>query len=289
MVSQNQFWREVFKIFSKKNYCIANRIAQAKKPPKLKGIKKIINNAKVSLELTGQAKKFESIKTTSIVLSLSGVCFSILLNNIFLLPVLGIGLALIPFWYAIFSSYRFQKQINDELEISLSTITTSYLRNEDIITAVKENLEYIYPPVLEIFQEFLNETELLSTNLVYALNNMKDKVNNDVFHEWIDALVECQNNRNLKTTLAPIVSKLSEIRSVSMKLENLLYEPLKEFFTMAMLLFANVPLLFFLNRDWFNILVGTMIGKLVLAFSVGATIISFAAVMRLTKPLKYKR
>lgn len=218
-----------------------------------------------------------------------GICFAIILQNPFLIPVLALGCGLIPFWYAIFSSYRFQKQINDELEISLSTVTTSYLRNEDILTSVKENLQYINSPVLEVFEEFVAESELISTNVIYALNNMKNKINNDVFHEWIDALIACQNDRSLKSTLSPIVTKISEMKNVSMDLESKMYDPLKEFFTMAIILFANVPMLFLLNKNWFNILVGTLLGKLVLAISIGVTIFSFAAVMRLTKPLKYKR
>ena len=43
------------------------------------------------------------------------------------------------------------KAISAELETALSIITTSYLRNEDIQTAVEENLEYLNPPVKNAF------------------------------------------------------------------------------------------------------------------------------------------
>ena len=43
---------------------------------------------------------------------------------------------------------------------------------------------------------------------------MKPKIENDVFHEWCDALAACQYDRSLKTTLTPIVSKLSDMKRI---------------------------------------------------------------------------
>jgi hypothetical protein len=64
---------------------------------------------------------------------------------------------------------------------------------------------------------------------------------------------------------------------------------MKEFVKMALLLIGNIPLIYFLNREWFITLTTTFIGKTVLALSAGALFISLAAVIRLTKPLEYKR
>ena len=47
------------------------------------------------------------------------------------------------------------------------------------------------------------------------------------------------------------------MRIVSAELDYLMYEPLKEFITMALLLVGNIPLLYFLNRDWYLTLVTT--------------------------------
>ena len=81
---------------------------------------------------------------------IAGTVLSISLGN-FLVPVLSIGLGLMPFWYVIYNSNSYRKQINEELETALSTITTSYIRSEDIILAVEENLEYLNPPISEVF------------------------------------------------------------------------------------------------------------------------------------------
>ena len=79
------------------------------------------------------------------------------------------------------------------------------------------------------------------------------------------------------------------MRVVTAELDYLMYEPLKEFITMALLLVANIPLIYFLNRDWYRVLTDTAFGKGILAVCGASILISFAAVIRLTKPMDYKR
>ena len=93
-----------------------------------------------------------------------------------------------------------------------------------------------------------------------ALSNMKPKLDNYVFREWVDAAIACQDDKSLKSTLTPIIGKLSDMRIVAAELDYLLYEPFKEFITMAFLLIGNIPLLYFLNKDWYDVLVNTGFG-----------------------------
>ena len=179
--------------------------------------------------------------------------------------------------------------MNAEMETALSIITTSYLRNESIITAVQENISYLNLPISNVFQSFLTQAKMINVNVKQALSDMKPKLNHYVFSEWVDAMIACQEDKTLKTTLSPIISKLSDMRIVSAELDYLMYEPLKEFITMALLLVANIPLIYFLNSDWYSVLVNTAFGKGILAISAFAILVSFAAVIRLTKPIEYKR
>lgn len=54
-------------------------------------------------------------------------------------------------------------------------------------------------------------------------------------------MITCQLDRNLKTTLTPIVSKLSDMRVVNGELENMVFEPRKEFITMQLLSCGEHP------------------------------------------------
>lgn len=119
--------------------------------------------------------------------------------------------------------------------------------------------------------------------------NMKTKIDSEVFHEWCDSLILCQTDRSLKSTLTPIVNKLSDMRVVNADLEYMITGPRKEFISMAFLVIGNIPLLYMLNKAWFNSLMNTVVGQIVLAISAVGIFISTAIVIKLTKPIEYKR
>lgn len=183
----------------------------------------------------------------------------------------------------------YKKNIAAELETALSIITTAYLRNEDIQTAVEENLEYLNPPVKSVFAEFLARIQLVDPDVDAALQDMGTKIDNAVFREWVAALLACQHDRGLKTILTPIVAKLSDMRIVNGELENMVFEPRKEFIIMQVLVVGNIPLLYFLNRDWFNTLMHTAMGQIILAVCAGVIFVSTAFVIKLTQPIEYRR
>ena len=128
----------------------------------------------------------------------------------------------VPVWYVKLTASHFKKDVSEELETALSIITTAYIRNEDIVTAVEENIAYLNPPIKDVFTDFLVQLKLIDSDVNKAIAGLKDKVDNDVFHEWCDALMLCQQDRSLKTTLTPIVTKLSDIRVVNSELELML-------------------------------------------------------------------
>ena len=288
-LSPFKFAESIMKPFQNRTAPIGKRIEAIKNPKPVKGIKKTVKDARDVLFLMGKEEKFGAICALSFFLMVIGLFASVLMDNFLMLPVASIGMALMPFWYLIFTSHSYKKQMNAEMETALSIITTSYLRNESIITAVQENISYLNPPITDIFQLFLTQAKIINVNVKQALSDMKPKLNHYVFSEWVDAMIACQEDKTLKTTLPPIISKLSDMRIVTAELDYLMYEPLKEFITMALLLVANIPLIYFLNKDWYSVLVDTVFGKGILAICAFAILISFAAVIRLTKPIEYKR
>ncbi|MBC8560749.1 type II secretion system F family protein [Fumia xinanensis] len=288
-MSPFEFLTNLTQSFAVRHKSLARQIKEIRHPKEPKGIKKTLREVKETLELMGKSGQFAALCTLSFFLLIVGCLFCILIQNYFMLPILAVGMALLPFWYIIFTSHNYKKMINNEVETALSVITTSYLRSESIITAVAENIDYLHPPVSDVFRSFLAETSVITTDVKQALLSLKPKLQNAVFWEWIDAAVACQDDKTLKSTLTPIVEKLSDMRIVSAELDYLMYEPLKEFITMALLLVGNIPLLYFLNRDWYLTLVTTGVGKAILAVCVLTLFISFAAVIRLTRPVEYKR
>lgn len=89
--------------------------------------------------------------------------------------------------------------------------------------------------------------------------------------------------------MTPIVAKLSDMRLVNADLEYMVYEPRREFITMVILVVGNIPLLYFLNQDWYNALMTTVIGQVMLSITVAVIFFSAAKVVQLTKPIEYRR
>ena len=279
----------VFKRLTSAPRSIRSDINKATRRKKLSFLRREIAEAQGILKATGKAQKFPTICAASLLLFAIGASAAIMMGNVFLVPVLAVGLAFVPFWYVKLTAGHYKKDVSAELETALSIITTAYLRNEDIQTAVQENISYLNPPVRGVFQSFLTHITHIDPDVDAALSELKASIDNEVWREWCDAIAACQYDRSLKTTLTPIVSKLSDMRVVNGELENLVFGPRKEFITMAALVVLNIPLLYFINKDWYGTLMHTLPGQAVLAVCAAAIFVSFAFVVKLTQPIEYRR
>lgn len=288
-ISPMEFTDGLFSFLTRHSGTIRDEINEAAERKKLSLLRREINEMQEILSVTGHSSRFSAICLLSLLLFAVGAGIAIILQNIFLIPVLAVGFMFIPFWYVRLTSTHYKKSIATELETALSIITTAYLRNEDILTAVEESIDYLNPPVHSVFKSFLTQVKLVNPDIDAALKAMSSKIENDVFHEWCDAVGACQYDRSLKTTLTPIVTKLSDMRIVNAELEYLVLEPRKEFIMMALLVIGNIPVTYLLNRSWFNTLMNTAIGQLVLAVCATAIFISASFVIKLTKPIEYRR
>ena len=237
---------------------------------------------KEALKATGKSKSFSVSVTAAVALMFLGAAAAVMLNNIFLLPVFCIACGAEPFMYlsSIISAY--------EMETTLSAVTNSYLRSEDIISSVKENLKYIKPPLYSVFEEFLTETEAVSPDIKSALLNMSDKTQDGIFKEWVLALIRCQDDRTLKDTLLPIVARLSDVRRINTELSGILRDAKNEYLMMVLLVVGNVPLLYLLNRDWFNTLIYTTPGKAVTGVCGAVILVTFILMKKYTKPVEVR-
>lgn len=252
-------------------------------------LRREIKEAQAVLEMTGRGDRFSMVCAAALMLFCLGGSAAILLRNFFLVPVMSIGFLFIPFWYVKLTASHYKRDISAELETALSVITTAYLRTEDIVTAVSENLAYLNPPVSRVFQDFLMQIQYVDPDVETGIRNMRGRIDNVVFGEWCDAVSDCQHDRSLKTTLTPIVAKLSDMRNVNAELEYLIAEPRKEFLIMVIFVVGNIPLMYLLNKDWYHVLMHTVLGQIILAITGAAIFISSGFVVKLTRPIEYRR
>lgn len=240
------------------------------------------------LKATGREGRFNLIKRASVILFALGVVLALLLNNPFMIPILGAGFAFAPVWYLRSTAAAYKKHLNEELETAISVITTSYLRSGDLLKAVRENIPYLNPPVKTHFEAFITESEMLNANMISTINTLKMKIPNQIFHEWCNTLIQCQSDRSMKNTLTFTVQKFSDMRIIQSELEAIINEPKKEAITMMFLVMGNIPLLYVLNHAWFETLLFSTPGKITLAICSGIVLFSFTRIMQLSKPVEYK-
>lgn len=240
------------------------------------------------LKATGREGRFTLVKRMSIFLFALGAILALLMDNLFLIPILGAGFAFAPVWYLRSTAAAYKKHLNEELETAISVVTTSYLRSGDLLKAVKENIPYLNPPVRSAFEGFVTESEMLNANMISTINTLKMKIPNRIFHEWCNTLIQCQSDRSMKNTLTFTVQKFSDMRIIQSELEAIINEPKKEAFTMMFLVVGNIPLLYVLNHTWFETLMFSTPGKITLAICAGIVFFSFTRIMQLSRPIEYK-
>lgn len=235
----------------------------------------------------GKGGKFALVICGSLVLLAAGAVLAIILNNVYLIPAFAAAFAILPFVYMRNTISLYDRHIKEEMETTLSVISTSYVRNEDIIAAVKENLPYIKPPLREHFSAFLTDATLVS-NTKQAIVNLSRKVDDAIFREWCEALMQCEDDRSLKDTLQPVVDKLKDVRIVNSELSAMMASVRMEYYTMVGLVIGNIPLLYLLNKDWFHSLVFETAGKITLGVCGLVILVTYLFMLKFTKPVEFK-
>ncbi len=242
-----------------------------------------------SLRCSGREKTFDAACAFCVILPVCACALCALMDNFFLIPVLCPAAAVLPFAVAGATQASFERHSREEMETALSVITTSYIRTDDLVGAVEENLSCLRRPVADMFRSFLADATLINSSLRDAIRGLKEKSGDAVFREWCDTLLACQDDRTLKDTLLPVVAKLTDVRIVNSELGTLMAGVRREYLTMVLLVVSSVPILYAINRDWYAALVGTVPGKAVLALCAAVIFITAVLMSRYTRPVEYKR
>ena len=263
--------------FAAPEQTLRDKVLTANGKKKTRKLTASLNRIRDALESTGKGNRFTIACAASLGLMIVGCVVAVAIDN------------LLPFAFAKRTVNYYDNHVSDELETALSIITTSYVRSDDIVTAVRENVQYLKPPVRGIFAGFVAENAMISANVKQSIKHLREKVKNTVFKEWCDTLIACQDDRTLKDTLMPVVAKLTDIRLANNEIKGLLFAARTEYFMMAGMVVANIPLLYVLNRDWYNALMYTALGKAVMAICACAILVTALLMLRYTKPIEYRK
>lgn len=249
----------------------------------------IIAKIRRALSDTGKEKSFGVACAVALLLMILGCVGAIVIGNPFLAPVLAIALAMIPFLYLLRTVEQYEEQVKVELETGLSAITSSYERTMNLKNAVEENIDNLKPPVKGLFQSFLVEISVINPDVKAAICHLRERVKDSVWEEWCDTLISCQDDSQLIGTLYPVVEKLTDMRIVNAELKVMISENKREYYIMALMVVANIPLLYFLNKEWYGALMYTTFGKVTLAICGAVMLFTFLRMQKYCKPVEYRR
>lgn len=219
---------------------------------------------------------------------LSGLAGVIVGKFLFVETVLAIstGIIMLPVPYIILKiRARWYKRNQDELlENTMNLITNSYLSCNDIIKAVNENLDKLDIP--KPFEEFITDVTLIDSNIKRALQKLELKINNKYFSEWIDILCLSQEKSgDYRFILPAVVQSMNDAKRLQIEADTVMMTVWKEYFTSILLSFSIIPLLRWSNAVWFEILVGSAVGKTLIVIMLIMTLISAFLTLKINKPL----
>lgn len=239
-----------------------------------------------TMETTGRGKLFPLAVTSVIGFAGLGFFVCILINNVWLMPALVIGIGSIPILYLNSAVDFYEKSISDELETAMSIITNSYIRTEDIVGAVEENVKSIKPPLRGVFEKFVRDSTVMPSTKEIIIR-LRDRLDDAVFYEWCTTLLQCQDDRTLKENLNPVVSKLTDIRLVNTQAEAVVASAKTEYYAMVGFVIISFPLLEAMSPGSMDMLMYTEIGKFLLGIVVNIAVFTFFRMRSATRKIDY--
>ena len=274
---------------NKKKPTLKERIKKANEKKKEGYFERLINETKEIMINNGTISSFNKLTLISIVLSIIGIIVSLLLNNIFMLPVISILMGLIPFYYVKVQNMLYINDVKNELESALSNITTSYMKyNTTFLKAVKENIDQIKYPLKSSFERYIITTEHINSNTRENLLQLKNAVNDAVYREWVDGIMASEEDYNLKATLTNITNKFTDMRILNNELSTKMITPLRDYLMMVALTIGSIPMYAVFSTQAVIDYLNMTIGKIQLTVVLIIIIILSSKVAKELKPTEYR-
>lgn len=171
-----------------------------------------------------------------------------------------------------------------KIESSMSIITNAYIVNNDIVAAIKNNLDLL--AYKKPFEEFLVEVTYFDSSVTNALQHMASKQTNKFFIQWIDTLILTQTDRKMVYILSIIVEQMNEQRREQIEANTAMTTVWLDYLTLLGIV-ISFPLIFkFVLYDWYEILVTTKIGKGLMMGLILTVLLSLKKATTINKPIE---
>lgn len=253
-----------------------------KSPSKLR---QMFSNSKEMLDSANMGGDLRRYQLGAVLLAVVGVLIGTAMDNIMAAIVLALGLAVVPVIYIQLKTGVYIRNLNESIETALSVVTSAYVQSGDLVDAVKTSLKAIPSPMDDIFRKFLVDVEMIDSNVVQALYNMSNRVNNRHFKEWCAAARHSQSDREIRYTMPSMVERLSEYRQVQMETDTAMRRMYTDYGLMVVIILSTIPVMAMIMPEWFDALMNTVAGKITLSIVLLAIFLCTIGVVQSNKPI----
>lgn len=264
-------------------------VAQANGKKKKNAIVKQFDKMKIILTATERGEQYTEYCFAALILCACGLAIALSIGNFFLAPVLMAGGLVMPAAYILLTANSHMRYVNTQTGAALSLVTSTYLRTDNLIQAVDDNIQGMRGPAKKAFRLFAAKNEYVSANIERSLSEISVMMNNSNFREWCRIMILCQHDHTKKDMLLPLLAKQRNMQVVQIRLDGKLQQPVQSFKFMVILAVSAYPIIFFVSRDWFMYLFDTIAGQIVTAVTVGVLLYCLFAVLHAVRPIEYKQ
>ncbi|SKC78763.1 type II secretion system F family protein [Maledivibacter halophilus] len=236
------------------------------KPSLKERLEKKIKN---TIELSEINMTLDKFIFYTLIASAPGLAFGIILRNPFLIIIFSALSGAIPFFYIQERAKKKFKVIEENLPASLGNIIAQFMSEEDFVIAVEKKLDQLPDPLDKYFTSFVNEVQVLNISVVEALENLKERVDNYYFKEFIDLAIQTEvQGEKLKYTMLTIPEDLRDIQQVQGEFDLIRKKYVRNFIATLIFFPLNLLILRVGYKRYYELLVYTIQGKIGLAFLV---------------------
>ena len=253
------------------------RFITGKKPS---AVQRMMEEAVTMLDASGMGEQVSTYRNMAILMAVAGFLFGMVIDNILVSIVLGVGLAMTPLTIIRMRTADYKRMVNEKLEMAMSSVTNSYVATGNLLTAVENVLPMLPAPVNTIFQRFVADMQYVDGNAIRAIQHMREASDNWYWTEWCNALIQCQDDVSLNRTLSGIVERLSESRQIQLEVDTTLRKHMSDYVVTVLLVLGSIPLMGFMIPDWYAMLMDTVPGKITLAVVLATVLITSVWVSR---------
>jgi tight adherence protein B len=248
-----------------------------------------LHDAQQMLEAAGMGEQLKTYRWLSFILASLGFAYGYLIDNLLAAIVLAIGLAIAPQAIIQIRTGEYLRGLQEKLEIGMGIITNSYLQTGDLVGTIQESHHLLPVPLDGVFKSFLVETQFIDANLVRALEQMRSKIDHYYWQEWCSVLIQCQHDRQLRFALPGIVDRLSETRRIQLEIDTTIRKHFGDYIITVMIVLGSIPLMGLMMPEWYEMLMGTLAGKITLAVVLAAILATAIWVARINRPMNLEK